>query len=71
MDTYEFRFPGSAAALLQASSLNWDSRKGKKRSTLKINGIQVGKSNPNLVIVAWPKRSPETEDVVIPSTNRS
>ena len=42
-----------------------------ERSTLKINGIQVGKSNPNLVIVAWPKRSPETEDVVIPSTNRS
>ena len=54
MDTYEFRFPGSAAALLQASSLNSDSRKGK------IYGIQVGKSNPNLVIVAWPKRSPET-----------
>lgn len=43
----------------------------RERSTLKINGIQVGKSNPNLVIVAWPKRSPETEDVVIPSTNRS
>ena len=32
----------------------------RERSTLKINGIQVGKSNPNLVIVAWPKRSPET-----------